>query len=68
MPLFEFECLSCQHQFEELVLSATKSVEECPKCNEKNVRKLVSAGCFRANGISSPSPAPSAPACSNGGG
>jgi putative FmdB family regulatory protein len=65
MPLFEFECKSCNHRFEELVLSSSKTVERCPKCEESNVKKLVSAGSIKTGGDFSAS-AP-APACSPGG-
>ena len=61
MPLFEFECNACKHRFEELVLSSSKTVEECPNCHEKDVKKLVSAGSVRTGGggMSSSIPAPS---------
>ena len=68
MPLFEFECNACKHHFEELVLSSSKTVEECPKCHEKDVRKLVSAGSIRAGGGGyTPSVSSSASSCSTGG-
>lgn len=67
MPMYEFECNACNHRFEELVSSSSKTVEECPKCHEKEVRKLISAGSFRSNG-SAASPGAAAPACSPTGG
>ncbi len=68
MPIFEFECNSCKHRFEELVSSSSKKVEKCPKCKEANVKKLVSAGSFKTSGSYSSSVPSSAPSCSPTGG
>ncbi|MBT4265994.1 MAG: zinc ribbon domain-containing protein [Deltaproteobacteria bacterium] len=68
MPLFEFECGSCQHRFEELLTMSDTTLPECPECHEDQVKKLVSAGAFRANGASASSGGYSAPSCSPGGG
>ena len=40
MPLFEYECLKCGHQFEALVIGARKPV--CPKCKSDELEKKVS--------------------------
>lgn len=42
MPLFGFECLDCDEEFEELVMGAAGTDETtCPQCgSEKVVRKL----------------------------
>ncbi len=68
MPLFEFECDNCNHRFEELVISSSKTVEKCPKCADTSIRKLVSAGSFKANGSSSGLDSMPMPSCSSGGG
>ncbi|MBU3915143.1 zinc ribbon domain-containing protein [bacterium] len=52
MPLFEFKCNKCGTQYEKLIASTERSLPECPKCNETDVRKLISMGSIRANGIS----------------
>ena len=67
MPLFEFECNSCKHRFEELISSSSKTVEKCPKCEDSDVKKLVSAGSFKSGGSASAPVPSSAPACSPGG-
>jgi putative FmdB family regulatory protein len=44
MPLYEFRCASCGHQFEELIFK-TSEVEDltCPTCGAKQVNQLMSA-------------------------
>ncbi len=41
MPMFDFLCPKCQHQFEELVFGDEKAV--CPNCGEKEIERMVSA-------------------------
>ena len=41
MPIFEFHCQSCGHDFEKLVFGSDEV--ECPKCQQKQVEKLMSA-------------------------
>ncbi len=41
MPLYEYECESCQGRFERLQRLADPPVETCPTCEGK-VRKLIS--------------------------
>ncbi|MFW6357090.1 MAG: FmdB family zinc ribbon protein [bacterium] len=52
MPIYEFQCLKCRDQFEEIILSSseTESVQ-CPKCGCAKVTKLLSTGNIRADGI-----------------
>jgi putative FmdB family regulatory protein len=43
MPIFEFVCPSCGHQFEELILGESRMSEmRCPKCAKQGVEKLLS--------------------------
>jgi putative FmdB family regulatory protein len=43
MPLYGFECEDCQEEFEELVLSFSKSDEvACPDCGSHNVARQLS--------------------------
>jgi putative FmdB family regulatory protein len=53
MPLYEFRCASCGHQFEELIFK-TSEMEElvCPKCGAQQVNQLMSA--FSTTGSRSP--------------
>jgi putative FmdB family regulatory protein len=48
MPIYEFRCPSCGHQFEELVLGRFDiSQVHCPKCLKHGVERLLSvfSGC-----------------------
>jgi putative FmdB family regulatory protein len=42
MPIFDFECNSCQHIWEDFVSTSAKMPDECPNCNSKEMRKLIS--------------------------
>ena len=39
MPLFDFKCRNCGHQFEALVL---KNEPECPACQGRHLEQLIS--------------------------
>ncbi len=41
MPIYEYECRKCGHQFEFLVLP-NSSAPECPSCRKKDLKQLVS--------------------------
>ncbi len=56
MPIYEFKCASCGHQFEELILGHLDMSEICcPKCSKKEVQRLLSvfSGCGTSSGESS---------------
>lgn len=40
MPIYEFQCLSCGHMFEELVFG--RSTPACPQCGGKKNEKVIS--------------------------
>jgi putative FmdB family regulatory protein len=48
MPLFEYECRKCGHQFEALVIGTKKPA--CPKCKSEELEKRVSALGFAGAG------------------
>jgi putative FmdB family regulatory protein len=41
MPLHEYKCRTCAHEFEALVLSSTSP--ECPECHGRDLERLLSA-------------------------
>lgn len=42
MPLYDFRCRACGHQFEALVRPPEKSIL-CPACQQADVERLLSA-------------------------
>lgn len=63
MPIFEYLCKKCNHQFEQLVISSNDPDPVCPKCKKKNVEKLMSTGSIRSHGIATGSGGFKAPSC-----
>lgn len=78
MPVYEYECTSCNKVFEVQQKMADKPLSACPEC-EGEVKKLMSMSSFQlkgggwysdgyaSSGAKSSQPA-SAPACASGGG
>ena len=42
MPIFEYACKKCGHQFEALLKSASDPAQECPKCHASGAKRLLS--------------------------
>ena len=42
MPIFEYRCKACEHEFEALVLPHKPATVECPECHATDVEKLLS--------------------------
>ena len=40
MPVYEYQCSQCSHEFEELVFGS--ETPECPKCSSDQLAKRVS--------------------------
>ena len=51
MPIYEYECCQCCARFERIVFSADETPPECPECHASDVRRLISAGAVRPQGI-----------------
>jgi putative FmdB family regulatory protein len=71
MPLYEYECVACQHRFEELVSPTGSTFVACPECTSSDVSKLLSK--FQRTRVggdmpaAAPAAAPRAGGCCGGG-
>jgi putative FmdB family regulatory protein len=59
MPIFEYACKECNHQFEALVFGKDKA--ECPKCHSKRLEPQLSV--FAVSAKTSAATSPSAGPC-----
>ena len=50
MPIYEYKCSKCEHQFEIIQRFSDNPLESCPECGQKSIKKLVSAPSFRLKG------------------
>ena len=50
MPIYEYKCERCDHQFEILQKISDKPASTCPACNADSLRKLISAAAFKLKG------------------
>jgi putative FmdB family regulatory protein len=49
MPIFEYRCRGCGHEFESLVL-ATTPPPACPECTSADLEKLLSTAAVSTEG------------------
>ena len=49
MPIYEYECRGCGHQFELLVLKTT--VAACPECQSQDLEQLLSGFAVSSDAI-----------------
>jgi len=50
MPIYEYQCAACGHQFETLQKISDEPFSECPDCGKDALKKLISASAFRLKG------------------
>lgn len=50
MPIYEYECGSCQHELEALQKMSEAPLVDCPACAQPALIKKVSAAGFRLKG------------------
>lgn len=48
MPIYEYSCDTCHHEFEELVFG--DETPPCPKCGSPQTHKLISRPCRHHSG------------------
>jgi len=66
MPIYEFECTACGHQFEDLVsLSADLRRVACPGCGKRKARKLLSVFAMSTRGEGHPTSSSRCSTCSS---
>jgi putative FmdB family regulatory protein len=61
MPIFEYVCKECEHEFEALVFGKQKAV--CPKCQSKKLEPQLSVFAVSAKGAAGAQPAMPAGSC-----
>jgi len=50
MPIYEYSCESCGHEFEAMQKMSEDPLKTCPSCGADHLKKLVSAAGFRLKG------------------
>lgn len=50
MPIYEYQCSKCQHQFELIQKMAELPVKKCPECLEDTATRLISPAGFQLKG------------------
>ena len=50
MPIYEYVCNGCGHEFEEWQKINDSPVRKCPKCSKRRVERLVSLSAFHLKG------------------
>ena len=50
MPIYEYACKNCQHEFEALQKISEPALRDCPECGRPELQKKISAAGFRLKG------------------
>lgn len=50
MPIYEYKCGKCEHEFEALQKMSDEPLKTCPSCDQDALIKKVSAAAFRLKG------------------
>lgn len=50
MPIYEYQCQSCQHELEALQKMSDPALTDCPECKKASLSKKISAAGFRLKG------------------
>lgn len=49
MPIYEYQCTGCDHEFEVLVFKSNEKIT-CPSCDSKKVNRLMSGFAHKSEG------------------
>lgn len=44
MPIYEYICTNCNHQFDEFQTMTELPLRTCPKCGKDTLKRLIGAG------------------------
>ncbi len=50
MPIYEYACSDCFHEFEVMQKMSDEPVKACPECGKERAKRLVSAPKFKLKG------------------
>jgi len=50
LPIYEYACRDCEHQFETIQKISEDPLTDCPKCGKSQLKKLMSRAAFRLKG------------------
>lgn len=50
MPIYEYQCANCDHQFDLMQNINEPAATLCPKCSQEKLVKLMSVGGFQLKG------------------
>lgn len=50
MPIYEYQCESCEHRLEALQKISDQLLTDCPECAKPSLKKQISAAAFRLKG------------------
>jgi putative FmdB family regulatory protein len=50
MPIYEYRCDACGHEFEAMQKMSANPLSDCPGCGKSELKKLISAAGFRLKG------------------
>lgn len=50
MPIHEYKCEACGHEFDALEKMNDKPLKKCPQCSKRKLVKKISAGGFILKG------------------
>ena len=50
MPIYEYQCTDCGHEFEAIQKISDERLTECPDCKKDTLKKKVTSAAFRLGG------------------